>query len=166
MEKQETPVQNFSKIKKPKHSLCVGWWNLFSSCAVVSVFVLVGNRFLFYILICIWSIIQLWCCVSFFGSGGKQFLVLRTYLEYNTVVRLCHFFCCGRKINFVRIFLFNPNFLLFLVLAGNSFWCYIHTQCTIQLCGCVSFFVVAGKLILYKYVTVTIVSQKYQELSL
>jgi hypothetical protein len=33
------------------------------------------------------------------------------------------------------------------------------------LCSCVSFFVVAGKLILYKYLTVTIISQKYQELS-
>ncbi len=32
----------------------------------------------------------------------------------------------------------------FLVLAGNSFLCYIRTQCTIHLCGCVSFFVVAG----------------------
>ncbi len=27
----------------------------------------------------------------------------------------------------------------FLVLAGNSFWCYVRTQCTIQLCSCVSF---------------------------
>ncbi len=36
----------------------------------------------------------------------------------------------------------------FLVLAGNSFWCYIlyilSTYCTIQLCDCVSFLVVAG----------------------
>ncbi len=31
------------------------------------------------------------------------------------------FFGCGGKVNFVGIFLFNPNFLLFLVLAGNSF---------------------------------------------
>ena len=46
--------------------------------------------------------------------------MLCTYLEYNTVVRLCHFFCCGGKVNFVQIFLFNPNFLLFFVLAGNS----------------------------------------------
>jgi hypothetical protein len=44
--------------------------------------------------------------------------------------------------------------LVFLVLAGNSFWCYVHTYCTIQLCGCVSFFVVAGKLILYESLTV------------
>ncbi len=36
--------------------------------------------------------------------------------------------------------------LVFFVLAGNSFW-YVRTQCTIQLCGCVSFLVVAGKLI-------------------
>ncbi len=47
--------------------------------------------------LCTQSTIQLWCCVSFFGSGGKQFLVLRTYLVYNTVVRLCQFFGCGEK---------------------------------------------------------------------
>ena len=80
----------------------MGLRNLFSSCAVyvVSVLVLAGNRFWLYILLCTWSTIQLWCCVGFFGSGGKQFLVLRTYLVHNTVVRLCHFFCCGGKINF------------------------------------------------------------------
>ncbi len=39
-------------------------------------------------------------------------LVLLTYLVYNTVVRLCQFFCCGRKANLVQIFLLNPNFLL------------------------------------------------------
>ena len=33
--------------------------------------VLAGNRFWLYILLCTWSTIQLWCCVSFFGSGGK-----------------------------------------------------------------------------------------------
>ncbi len=33
------------------HSLRVGWRNLFSICAVVSVFVLAGNRFWFYILL-------------------------------------------------------------------------------------------------------------------
>ncbi len=30
-------------------------------------------------------------------------MVLRMYLVYNTVVRLCQFFFCGGKINFVRI---------------------------------------------------------------
>ncbi len=54
----------------------------------------------------------MWCCVIFFGSGGKLFLVLLMYLMYNTVVRLCQFFCCGRKANLVRIFLLNPNFHL------------------------------------------------------
>ena len=48
-----------------------------AGCAVVSVFgsgqflVLAGNRFWLYILLCTWSTVQLWCCVSFFGSGGK-----------------------------------------------------------------------------------------------
>ncbi len=55
---------------------------------------------------------QLWCCVSFFGSGKKLFLVLLTYLVYNTVVWLCQFFCCGRKANLVQIFLLNPKFIL------------------------------------------------------
>ncbi len=45
-------------------------------------FVLARNRFWLYILLCTLSTIQLWCCVSFFGSGGKQFLVLRRYLEF------------------------------------------------------------------------------------
>jgi hypothetical protein len=54
----------------------------------------------------------LWCSVSFFGSGGKLFLVLLTYLVYNTVVRLCQFFCCGRKANLVQIFLLNSNFFI------------------------------------------------------
>ncbi len=42
---------------------------------------------------------QLCCCVvSVFGSGGKQVLVyILMYLEYNTVVVLCQFFGCGRK---------------------------------------------------------------------
>ncbi len=42
---------------------------------------------------------------QFFGSGGKSFLVVLTYLEYNTFVVLCSF----------------------LVLTGNKFLCYIHT---------------------------------------
>ncbi len=39
-------------------------------------------------------------------------LVLLMYLVYNTVVRLCQFFCCGRKADLGRNFLLNPNFLL------------------------------------------------------
>ena len=37
------------------------------------ILVLVGNRFWFYILLMYlgYPAIQLWCCVSFFGSGGK-----------------------------------------------------------------------------------------------
>ncbi len=68
---------------------------------------------------------QLCCSVSFWflreiGFGFIYYVLM--YLEYNTVVVLCQF----------------------LVLAGNSFWCYVFTQCTIQLYGCVSFLVVAG----------------------
>ncbi len=83
----------------------MGWRNLFSSCAVSCFSFLfwreIGFGFTYYL--CTQSTIQLWCCVSFFGSGRKQFLVLHTYLVYNTVVRLCQFFCCGGKVNFVRV---------------------------------------------------------------
>ncbi len=85
--------------------------------------------------------------MSVFCSGGEKVLVLHT-----TYVLRVPYSCVV--------------VLVFLVLAGNSFWRYVRTKCTIQLCGCVSFFVVAGKLILYKYLTVTILSPKYQELSL
>ncbi len=122
------------------HSLCVGWRNFFASYAVVSVFCSGKKKFWSYILLMYlgYCTIQLWCCVSFFGSGGKYLLVLHMYLVYSTVVLLCQFSCCGRKVNckhgqphvdflkndysvslFSRNnslakthFLWNPNFLL------------------------------------------------------
>ncbi len=59
---------------------------------------------------CTWAGGTFFSCavVSVFGSGGKMFwfyILLLMYLEYNTVVVLC----------------------CFLVLAGNSFWCYVCT---------------------------------------
>ncbi len=55
-------------------------------------------------------------------AGNRFWFYILMYLDYNTVVVLCQF----------------------LVLAGNSFFCYVSTQCMIQLCGCVSFSVMAG----------------------
>ena len=37
----------------------------------------------------------------FLVLAGNSFLMLHTYLVYNAVVRLCQFFCCGGKLNFV-----------------------------------------------------------------
>ncbi len=96
-------------------------------------------------------------CTRFAWAGGTFF----------PVVLLCQFLVLVGNRFWLYILLCTWStiqcgvVLVFLVLAGNSFWCYIHTYCTIQLCGCVSFFVVAGKLILYEYLTVTIVPQKY-----
>ena len=64
--------------------------------------------------------------VSVFGSGGKWVLVLHTYV-LRVYIQL---WCC----------------VSFLVLAGNSFWYYVRTQCTIQLCGCVIFCCCGGKI--------------------
>ena len=55
--------------------------------------------------------------------GYRFWFYILTYLEYNTVVALCQFFGSG----------------------GKQFLVYVRTQCTIQMCGCVSFSVVAGK---------------------
>ncbi len=107
-----------------------------SSCAVVSVFCSSGTlascgleepahasrglEELFF---------QLCCCVSFWfqreiGFGFTYYLCTQGIVPYS----------CG----FV---------LVFLVLAGNSFHRYVHAQCTIQLCDCVSFLVMAGNVI-------------------
>ncbi len=66
---------------------------------------------------------QLWFCVSFWfwQEIGFGFTYLCTQ-SINKVVVLCQFFSSG----------------------GKQFWCYACTQCTIRLCGCVSFLVVAG----------------------
>jgi hypothetical protein len=45
--------------------------NFFQVVLLCQFLVLAGNRFWLYILLCTWSTIQLWCCVSFFVSGGK-----------------------------------------------------------------------------------------------
>ncbi len=74
----------------------MGWRNLFSSCAVVfcQFLVLVGNA---------------GTCSTLFSGGlfwnqvGNSFLVLPTYLVYNTVEQLCQIFCCGGKVNIVQI---------------------------------------------------------------
>ncbi len=38
--------------------------------------------------------------------------MLCTYYVYNTVVRMCQFFCCGGKANLVQNFFLNPNILI------------------------------------------------------
>ncbi len=93
-------------LEEPFFQLCccvsfLFWWEI-------------GFGFAYYL--CTQSTIQFWCCVSFFVSDGKQFLV-RTYLVYNTVVRLCQFFGCGGKANLVQISLLNLRifFLYFLL---------------------------------------------------
>ncbi len=87
---RQTERQTESQI----HSLHVGWRNLVTFLFWREI------GFGFTYSLCTQSTIQLWCCVSFFQSGGQQFLVCM-YLVYNTVVRLCHFCCCGGKANLV-----------------------------------------------------------------
>ncbi len=49
-----------------------------------------------------------------------------TYLVYNTVVQLCHFFCCGGKADLVRIFVLNPkiSFSYFLLCMDLQPYCH------------------------------------------
>jgi hypothetical protein len=52
------------------------------------------------------------------------------YLEYHTVVVLCQFFWFWWEIVFGTYVLTIHScgvVLVFLVLAGNSIWCYVHT---------------------------------------
>jgi hypothetical protein len=86
------------------HLLRVGWRNFFLVVLLCQCFVLAGNRFWFYILLMYLEYHTVVFCVSFFGCGGKYFFVFRTHLVYKTVF--------WQKVNFVWIFLLNPNFLL------------------------------------------------------
>ncbi len=109
-----------------KHSLRMGWRNLFFQlCCCVSFLFWQEIDFGFTYSLQTQSTIQLWCCASFFGSGGKQFLVC-TYLVYNTVVQLCQFFCCGGEANLVRIFLLNPRIFFLNVLLCVDLQPYSH----------------------------------------
>ncbi len=77
---------------------CCAWagGTFFPVVVLCQFLVLAGNRFWFYILMYLEYNTVVVLCQSF-GSGGKQFLVLRTYLVYNSIVRLCQFFGCGGK---------------------------------------------------------------------
>ncbi len=90
-------------------TLRVGWRNLFPVVLLCQILVPAGNRFWLYILLCTWSTIQLWCCVSFFGSGGKKVFGV-TYIlsvQYSCAVVSVFllwresFITTGKKINLV-----------------------------------------------------------------
>ncbi len=68
-----------------------------------------------------------------------------------TVVLLCQFLVlAGNRFWFYLLctYVLRVQYSCGVVLVFGSdrkyFWCYVCTQCTIQLCGCVSFLVVAG----------------------
>ncbi len=86
------------RITDGKTSICCAWAGrtFFQEVLLCHFLVLVGNRFSFSILMYLENNTVVVLC-QFFGSGRKQFLVLRTYLVYNTVVWLCQFFHCGGK---------------------------------------------------------------------
>ncbi len=91
---------------------------------------------------CAWTggtFFQLCCRVSFWFWLEIGFGYILMYLEYHTVLVLCQFLCFWREIVF-GTYVLTIQLLCcvsFLVLAGNGFWCYLRTECTIQLCGCV-----------------------------
>ncbi len=70
---------------------------------------------------------QLCCCVSFLFWQEIGFCFTYYLCTQSTTIQL---WC----------------YVSFLVLAGNSFWCYVRTQCTIQLCVLLcQFFCCGGK---------------------
>ena len=90
--------------------------------------------------------------VSVFGSGGKQAVFLLWRESFITTEkkfycsRLSGGLCCCVSFWFWREIGFGCTYyyvlgvpyscgvvLVILVLAGNSFWCYVRTQCTIQI---------------------------------
>ncbi len=92
-----TLIDGQTDRQRDEYTRCVWAGGTFFSVVLLCQFLaLAGNRFGFYILMHLeYNTVVVLC--QFFGSGRKQFLVLRTYLVYNAVVRLCQFFGCGGK---------------------------------------------------------------------
>ncbi len=87
------------------HSLCVGWRNLFSSCAVVSVFC--SGRTQVLVLHTTYVLRVPYSC-----GVVLVFLVVAGISIWCYIRTQCTRQLCGGKVNFVQIFLLNPNFLL------------------------------------------------------
>ncbi len=91
--------------------------------------------------------------------------MLHTYLEYNTVVRLCHFVVVEGKLILYE-FSCSIRIFFFFLFWQEIVFCVMYVLNVQYSCAVVLVFCCGGKVILYKYLTVTIVSQKYRELSL
>jgi hypothetical protein len=74
--------------------------------------VLVGNRFWFYLLCTYVLRVQYSCGVGLVFWFLREYVFAVMFVLSVHYVGLCHFCCCDEKVNFVRIFLLNPNFLL------------------------------------------------------
>ncbi len=133
--------------------------------------VLAGNRFVFYIVLVYLEYNTVVVLCQFFGFGGKQFLVLHTYLVYNTVVWLWRsLVVAGNNSQ-------NENTFLQKNLIG-LFYCdplligFLYFRETTHQPNCVSYkirtfyYCIFLSCIVQIYIlTITIVSQKYQDLS-
>ena len=75
------------------------------------VFVLAGISFCFKYYLCTWSTIQMWCCVCFFGCGGKMVFDVTDLLSVHYSCAVVSVFCCGGKANLVRLTLFYSTLL-------------------------------------------------------
>ncbi len=99
----------------------MGWSNLFSFPVVLlcQFYVLARNRLWFYILMYLGiRSIKLWCCVSFFGSGGKQFLVFHTYGTFCTIQLCgCVSFWFWREIGFGFTYLRTQSTIIHTILV-------------------------------------------------
>jgi hypothetical protein len=88
--------------------------------------VLAGNRFWLYILLCTWSPIQLFSVVaeSFITTGKKVLVVCLAGCAVVSVFGIGF----GCTYYYVLGVPYSCGFVLvFSVLAGNSFWCYVRT---------------------------------------
>ncbi len=97
---------------------------------------------------------QLHECVSVQMTAGRIHSLRVGWRKFFSSCAAVSVFWFWREIGFSVTYLHTQSTIQlwrcvsFLVLVGNSVWCYIlyvlSTQCTIQLCNCVNFFVVVG----------------------
>ena len=106
----------------------MGWRNFFPVVLLCQFLVLAGNRFSIYILCTYVLRVQYSCGVVLVFWFWREIVFGVTYvLVYNAVVRLCQFFCCGRKANLVRSFLLNLRIFLSYFLLCMDLQPYSHS---------------------------------------
>ena len=102
---RETNTLASRGLEEPAHALRGLEEPFFSVVLLCQFLVLAGNRILLFILLCTWSTIQLWCCVSFFVVClvGARSLLRPEKKIHSSVWRVHDYVCLSCRDRYICI---------------------------------------------------------------